>query len=113
MKSLAFVLFFVSLTVGCAAPAKLISIQVTPATATVDVGATVQFTAIGTYSHGGHPTTTKNVTDQVTWASVETSVATINSAGLATGAGSGTTSITATASSSSGPVTGTASLSVQ
>lgn len=98
---------------GCSAPAKLAAIEITPSTATADVGTTVQFIATGVYTHGSHPQTTQNITNQVTWSSSEVSVATIDSGGLATAVGSGTTNIIATASSSSGPVTGTASLTVK
>jgi len=98
---------------GCSAPSKLVSIELAPSTATADAGTTVQFTATGVYTHGRHPDTTQNITEQVTWSSSEISVATVEPGGLATAIASGTTNIVATASSSSGPVTGTASLTVQ
>ena len=96
--------------VSCSPSHKLISIQVTPATATASSGTTAQFKAIGSYIH---PPSTNDITDSVTWASSNTAVATINpSTGKAMAVSSGTTSITATMSSSSGPVVGTASLTV-
>lgn len=97
---------------GCSAPSTLSEIQVTPSSPDAAVGATIQFTATGIYTHGSHPTTTQDLTKQVIWASSEIAVATVDSTGLATAVGSGTTNITATASSSRGPVTGTASLTV-
>jgi hypothetical protein len=55
---------------GCSAPSTLTSIQVTPSTAALAaVGTTVQFTAMGTYSNGRHPSETRDITGSVTWAS--------------------------------------------
>ena len=73
-------------------PAELSSIGVTPVNPTITTGATQAFTATGTYADG----TTSNMTSQVTWASSNPSVATINSTGLAFGANSGSTTISAT-----------------
>ncbi len=84
--------------------ATLVSIQVTPAAPSIAPSATQQFTATGTYSDG----TTKNLTSTANWLSSSTSVATINTSGLATGVAPGTTTISAT----SGTVTGTTSLTV-
>jgi hypothetical protein len=67
-------------------------------------GGTQQFTATATYSDGP----TANITSNVIWASSNTSVLTINSAGLATGVGAGTATITATQSG----VTGTTTLTI-
>lgn len=75
-------------------PATLQSIAVSPATQTIVVPTTQQFTATGTFSDGS----TKDYTTLVTWSSASTSVATISNAGVATAVGFGTTSITATAS---------------
>ena len=99
---------------GCTKSSTLTSIQVTPSTVTIGtIGGTGQFTAIGTYSRGGnHPVTTQNITDEATWASSSTDVATIDSTGLATAVGAGTTTITATMNGSSGPVVGSAVLTV-
>jgi hypothetical protein len=68
------------------------SIAVTPANPTINKGNTEQFKATGTYSDSS----TQDLTSQVTWASAATSVATINVSGLATGAGTGTSKISAT-----------------
>ncbi len=51
------VLFFA----GCGNPSGLDSIQVTPATQSLTVGQTAQFTAVGTYGNANHPST-KNIT---------------------------------------------------
>jgi trimeric autotransporter adhesin len=102
-----------TLLLSCASSSSLSSIQVNPATASVGtVGGTAQFSAMGTYTRSGHPSTSQNITSTVTWASSSIHVATINSAGLATAVGNGSTSITATMDSSAGPVIGTASLTV-
>ena len=74
------------------------SIAVTPAGPSVPKGETQQFTATGTLSDG----TTEALTGQATWASATTSVATITAAGLATAAGLGTSSISATLNGVSG-----------
>jgi hypothetical protein len=105
---------FACLLTSCTKSASLSSIQITPATASVGtVGGTAQFTAIGTYSKGGaHPPTTQNITDEATWASSSTGVATVDSTGLATAVSVGTTTITAIMNGSSGPVVGTATLTV-
>jgi type II secretory pathway component GspD/PulD (secretin) len=79
----------VALTVTAAT---LKSIAVTPPSATIAQGTSVQFTAIGTYSDGS----TQNVSSSSSWVSSTTSVATIGaSTGVATGVAAGTTSITA------------------
>jgi hypothetical protein len=99
--------------VSCSSSSSLSSISVTPAAASIGtVGGTTQFLATGTYVRSGHPSTTQNITSSVTWASSSTDVATVNSSGVATAVGNGTTSITATMTSSAGAVAGTASLTV-
>ena len=70
----------------------LSSIAITPNPASVAVGATLQFTATGTYSDAS----TANITTSVTWSSLPTSTATIGAAtGLATGVANGTAQISA------------------
>jgi len=70
----------------------VVSLSVIPGTQSVaSPSATAQFIATGTTVSGS----TLDVTRQVTWSSSSTSVATVNSAGLATGAGKGTTTIAA------------------
>jgi len=88
------------------------SIVVTPTSATIpNTGGTAQFQATGTYVNGKNGIQTmQNLTNQVTWTSSVASVATINSAGLATATGAGTTTVTATGGN--GGITGTATLTV-
>ncbi len=82
-------------------PANLISISISPATASIAVGTTLQFTAVGSFDDGSTQLLTS-----VTWSSSAPNASTVNSSGLATAVGTGTTTISAT----SGSVTGTASL---
>ncbi|MEK7353474.1 MAG: Ig-like domain-containing protein, partial [Chloroflexota bacterium] len=82
-------------------PALLVSIAVTPPAPTVALGRTQQFTAAGTYTIG----ITANITGSVIWVSSNTSVATINSAGLATALAAGATTVTATLGAISGSTT--------
>ncbi len=55
----------------------LLTISVSPTTASIAAGDTQQFTATGHYVGG----TTENLTDSVTWSSTLTSVATVSSTG--------------------------------
>jgi beta-lactam-binding protein with PASTA domain len=100
-----------SVSGGIAIPAPVVtqaatlrSISVTPANPSVTKGLTQQFTATGTFSDNS----TQNLTGSVTWTSSPSSVATIVAGGLATGAGVGTSTISA----SSGGVTGSTVLTV-
>jgi hypothetical protein len=93
---------------GCSS---LKSISILPAagsTVLTAVGQTVQFTAFGSSQMGSGQSTTSNLTNSVTWASSNPSVASINSSGLATAVGAGYTEITA----QSGGVIATSDLSV-
>ncbi len=83
--------------------ATLQSIAVTPPNPSITLGRTQQFTAMGTYPDGIF-----DITEQVTWTSGTTTVATMNSTGLATGAGIGMATITAT----SGAIAGSTALTV-
>jgi trimeric autotransporter adhesin len=79
----------------------LTSINVTPANPpTVAVGATQQFIATGIYSDGS----TQNLSSSVTWTSSVPGIVGISSNGLATGTGSGQTTIQAALGSVSGSV---------
>ena len=82
---------------GSAAPV-LQYVTITPSTATTSVGETFHFTAQAYYSNGS----VQDGTSLVTWASSNTSVATIVAGGLATSVGAGTTSITAAAAGTPG-----------
>src|ERR1700690_995045 len=97
---------------GCSNPL-VDSLSVSPTAQTVAQGQTVQFTATGTYGHGnGHPSTTQDITSQVTWKSSAPAVATISAAGVASGLSAGTTTITATMNGFTGNVGATATLTV-
>jgi uncharacterized protein YjdB len=93
-----------TLTVTAAGPS-LSSIAVTPASPSIQNGATQQFTATGTYSDAS----TQDITSSVTWTSATTSVATISNAagsnGLATSVGAGSSTIQAALGSVHGSTT--------
>jgi hypothetical protein len=72
--------------------ATLQSITVTPGASTIPSAGILQFTATGNFSDG----TTEPLSFVANWSSSQTSIATINNAGLATGLTSGSTNITAT-----------------
>jgi uncharacterized protein YjdB len=89
------------------------TITVSPTSQTIAAGQTFQFTATGTIAHGSnHPSSSSNITDQVTWTSSLPSVATISSTGVATAVAAGTTTITATINGFTGVLTATATLTV-
>jgi hypothetical protein len=96
----------------CAASHKLLFLSVAPSKASMSAaGQTLQFKAEGTdvrVSETSRPPATTDWTHRVTWASSDPAVATIDSSGLATGVGPGTTTITAGASG----MTGTATLTL-
>jgi hypothetical protein len=91
-------------TTNCIAnpdPTYLSSITVSPSAASAAVGATQQFTALGTYADGS----TKTLTNAL-WTSSSPGVATIGGgSGLATGIAVGTTTITASSSGRTGAAT--------
>lgn len=95
----------IALEAGGSPSPTLSSITVTPGNQTIQTGTTRQFTATGNYSDGS----TLNITAQTTWASSNTSIASINRTGLAIAVNPGTTTISATLSG----VTGSTSLTVQ
>lgn len=81
------------LALSCGDPQTLQSIAIQPSTETfgaanipvnLDAGLQVQLTALGTYLH---PPATKNITDQVTWASSDPQMFSITSTGLLTATG--------------------------
>ena len=96
-------------SLGKLSTAALESIAVTPASASISVGQSQQFTAYGYYSDGS----IQNITNTVTWISSNTAIATIGNItgneGLATGVSAGGP-ITITAQFSD--ISGTASLTV-
>ena len=77
-----------TVTVG---PKALLSIAVTPNSASFPLGNTQQFTATATYNDSS----TADVTSTASWSVANLAVATIDSSGLATSVASGATSVTA------------------
>ncbi len=87
-----------STVLGVTAARTLTSIAVTPANPSIQLGATQQFTAIGTYTDGG----TQDLTRSIIWFSFDQKIAPIDAAGLATGVRQGQTTVAATSGSISG-----------
>jgi hypothetical protein len=84
---------------GGSTPVKtLTSVAVSPASASVPVGGTQQFTATANYSDGS----TANVTATAVWAASAQSVATVSASGLADAISTGADTLTATLSGMSG-----------
>ena len=92
------------LTVSCGRDQELVSIQIQPSVETFgqsdipvnfDAGLQVQLRALGTYIH---PPVTKDITNEVTWASNDPQMMTVSSTGLltATGLSCGGTLVSAT-----------------
>jgi len=79
----------------------LTEIKVTPAASSVQLGETVQFTAVGKYSDNA----TKDITPLVSWSSSDEAVATIDSTGNLRSLVDGATTITAIFSSITGSTT--------
>ncbi|MGA7906564.1 MAG: Ig-like domain-containing protein [Candidatus Sulfotelmatobacter sp.] len=78
---------------SCARDQELLSISITPSTETFgaanipvsdDQGLNVQLRALGSYVH---PAVTKDITDQVTWASNTPDLATVDASGVVTATG--------------------------
>ena len=87
----------------------LVSISVTPVSATAQIGDSKNFVATGTYSDGSMV----NVSTAAAWASATPSVATVvSNTGVAKALAAGSTLITATASGKSGSATLTVSAAV-
>lgn len=86
----------------------LTSISVTPQSSSLAVGATQQFTATGTYSDQSQ----SNITASAIWTSSATNVATISTAGVATGIAEGSATIQAAVGTIIGSIslTGTPSM---
>jgi uncharacterized protein YjdB len=85
------------------------SIQISPATQSLAVNQTVQFSATGLIGHGAHPTSSQDVTSLVTWTSSTPDVATVSASGLATAVSAGTATISA---SMAGATSATATVTV-
>jgi hypothetical protein len=93
-----------SATVTVGSPA-LVSLALTPSTATVAFGVSQQYQAIGTYTDGS----SQNLTSSVGWFAVPATTASVSNGGLAVGLGQGNAVITA----ASGTIASTAALTVQ
>jgi hypothetical protein len=78
----------------------LVSIDIGPANPSLLVGSNQQFTATGIYTNGS-----QNITGSVTWASSNTTVATITSTGIASALAIGTANISARLGGISGSTT--------
>jgi hypothetical protein len=93
-----------SATVTVGSPA-LVSLVLTPSTATVAFGASQQYQVIGTYTDGS----SQNLTSSVGWFAVPATTASVSNGGLVVGLGQGNAVITA----ASGTIASTAALTVQ
>lgn len=82
--------------------AALTSIDITPPSATVAIGQTSAFTATGTYSD----TSFSDLTSQATWSTDDAGIATIDSAGTASGVAQGNTLVSASFSGITSPKVG-------
>jgi hypothetical protein len=85
-------------------PPSLVSIAVSPASPSIAIQGTQQFTAKGTYSDSS----TQDLTSSATWTSSQTNIATITATGLSTGVAVGSSTISAKLSG----ITGSTTLSV-
>jgi hypothetical protein len=81
-----------NVTIDSEPPPAITSIEVTPFTASIEVGQNQQFNAMGTYDDES----TADITNNVTWDILNTGVADIDSSGLVTGISDGETTIEAT-----------------
>jgi len=85
---------------SCNTSPSLTSIAVTPTTMSFGgAGLTTQLTAMGSYTHPNHPAITKDITDQVTWASSTPECVTVSATGLITSGSNVCSNILVTASS--------------
>jgi uncharacterized protein YjdB len=82
-------------------PITMVSITVTPANTSIKASATQQFTATGAFSDSS----TEDMTKSVSWTSSDTSKATIQNSGLATGVAAGSVTITAVSAGKTGAAT--------
>jgi len=88
--------------------ATLTSLAVTPASATINTGQSLQFIATGTFNDSS----TQVLTTFATWTSSNAGVAVVTNFGLATSSGTGTTTIKAVYAQGSTSASGTATLNV-
>jgi hypothetical protein len=100
---------------SCTSSPSLTSIAVTPTTMNFGgAGITTQLTAIGSYTHPGHPAITKDITGQVNWTSATPDCVTVSSTGLITSQGDVCSNILISASMPgfNGLITGTMTVNV-
>ena len=81
--------------------ATLASVAVTPASASIAIGATQQLTTTAVYTDGS----ARDVTATASWSSASTAVATVNAAGVSKGVSAGAAVVTATFEGKSGTAT--------
>ncbi|MGP8250878.1 MAG: beta strand repeat-containing protein [Terracidiphilus sp.] len=96
---------------GCGS-AQVDTLQVSPSSVNMAAGATAQLMATGVYSHGTGPSTTQNLTDQVTWSTASVDVATVSNTGMVTGVGAGSVTITASINGYTGLLSATSIVTV-
>lgn len=112
------VVWFLALSLiscGGSSDPTLNSVVVSPAQVMLyNVGEGAQLKAMANYTSTSYSQTrtTREVTSQVTWESVNPAVATVSASGVVTAAGQGTTTVTATLNGSTGPTAGTATVVV-
>lgn len=102
---------FVLPIMGCGS-SQVDTLQVSPTSVAMVVGATAQLSATGVYGHGTGPSTTQDLTSQVTWSTSSANVATVSSGGMITGEGAGTAVITASIKGFTGLLSATSSVTV-
>lgn len=99
---------------GCGLSYSLTGLYVEPSTGLTCVvdGVSAQYHAYGTFTEGNHTAKTEDITDQVNWSATIPAVASINSSGLATGVGNGTTAILASTQGEFGLLTNDSNIQV-
>lgn len=105
-------LFFSLLFLASCSNPSVTALKISPASETLAIGNTAQFTATATLSQGKHPNSTQDMTSSVSWKSSNPGVATISDSGLATAVAPGTTIITASTAGFPGTISDTASVTV-
>lgn len=111
IKSGALLLIGLALPIMGCGSSQVDTLEVSPTTVTMQVGATAQLSATGVYDHGTGPSTTQNLTALVNWTTSSSSVATV-SGGVVTGVGAGTAIITASINGYTGLLTATSTVTV-
>ncbi|HEV2280727.1 MAG TPA: Ig-like domain-containing protein [Acidobacteriaceae bacterium] len=113
LTSIAVLLASTTLQTGCLSRS-LTAITIQPGTGltTVVPGVSAQFKCYGTYTESGHAPTTQDITSEVTWSSTIPAVATVSSAGVATGVAPGQTNIIATIQGEFGKLTSVSNIVV-